>query len=124
MIGQHLDALHVVERADEACQLVEQRVVVGDAGHEHVAYPHGLARVRQVAGAIQNVAVGVAGEPPVAVVADMLEVEQHGVGVSHQFFKLREPRLAPREGLRRGVETGVDAALVGLGEELDEEIHL
>lgn len=54
----------------------------------------------------------------------MLDIEQHRVGVAHQFLKLSKPRFPSCEWLCRCVETGVDAPFVSLAEKLSESAHL
>ena len=48
MIGQHLDTLHIVERVNERAQAAKLVRVVGEAGYEHMAYPHRLADVAEI----------------------------------------------------------------------------
>ncbi len=124
MIGQHIHALHIGQRVEESPQPGEIVVAVGDAGDEHMTYPHRFVNVAQVAGAVENVAVGVLCQLAVLIVVYVLDVEQDSVGVLHQLFKLGKPRPLPCERLRRGVKTRVDAPLVSLAEEFREEVYL
>ena len=124
MIGQHVDALDVAQGLQEVAQPEEVFVPVGDLGHEHVANPYGLVNLREVAGTVENVPVGMAGELPVLLVVDVLDVQEQEVCDHHEPLEFREIGFTPGERLCRGVEAGVDAAFLRLGEQLCQEVDL
>ena len=75
MIGQHLDALHIAERVDKGPETVQLILIVGDARDKHVADPHRHAQFREAAGTVEDVLVAMAGELPVRLTVDMLQVK-------------------------------------------------
>ncbi len=86
--------------------------------------PHGNACIGKPARAIENILVGVACEPLVALGIHVFEIEQDEVGALHQPLKSGEKRLLTYKRLRRRIQASVDAATVRLLEERREEVDL
>ena len=124
MVGQHLDALHIAERVDESPQTAQLGLVVGDAGHKHMADPHRHAEVGEAAGTVEDVFIAMTGELTMRLRVDMLQVEEHGVGNLHQPQELAIEGFTPRKRLPCRVEAGIDAAAVGFLKEADETVDL
>ena len=58
------------------------------------------------------------------VLPDILNVQQHKIRACHQLPEFTEKRFPARKRLGRGVQAGMDAALLCFAEQLQEEIHL
>ncbi len=99
VVGQHLYALHIGERVDEAAKLRELLLAGSDAGDEDVANPNGLFYLGEITGAVEDGLVAVACEPAVLLAIDVLDVEQHQVGGLHQALELGEEGRLAGEGL-------------------------
>ena len=124
MVGEHFDLLDIVQTLDKFAGAVQVVVVVADAGHEHVAYPDGLADFVEVTEHVQVVIDGVARQFLVLCRVDNLEVNEQEVGGLHETFELAEVRLITNKAYTRRVNAGVDSRRLGRLEEFDEEIHL
>ena len=124
MIGQHIDALDVLERAQEVAKLREVIVVVGNTRHKDMTHPDGFSNLGEIARTIQDVLIGMVREFLMLQRIDMLDVEQEQVRVVHQLLEFAEKRLASGERLSAGVDTGVYAALLRLLEKLRQEVDL
>ena len=72
MVGQYLHPLHGVQAADEVGRSAQAVLVIGQAGHQHMADPQRHAQVGDVPGHGQDVGVVLAGEPAVALRVDLL----------------------------------------------------
>ena len=99
VVRQYIYPLDVAQRADERSELMQTVFVIGYTGNQHVAYPHGDTTLTQIASTVENVLIGVAREPSVLRITNVLDVEQHGIGYRHQLFKLAEERLVAPERL-------------------------
>lgn len=99
VVRQYIYTLDVAQRTDERSELMQTVFVIGYTGNQHVAYPHGDTTLAQIAGTVENILIGVAREPSVLSVTNVLDVEQHGIGYSHQLFKLAEEGLVAAERL-------------------------
>ena len=124
MIGQHIDALDVLERAQEMAKLREVVVVVGNTRHKDMTHPDGFRNIGEIARTIQDVLIGMVREFLMLQRIDMFDVEQEQVRVVHQLLEFAKKRLASGERLSAGVDTGVYAALLGLLEKLRQEVDL
>ena len=124
VIGQHVNALYVVERLEEIAQLQEIPVLVGDARNEDMANPYGLVNIAQVAGASEYVFIGMQRQFTVLFFVDVLDVEKNSIGDGHQTLEFFEEDSLFSEWLCRGVKTSADAPLAGFFEEFDEKVDL
>ena len=93
VIGQYLGLLHIGECVEELAKAAQLFIIIGDAWHEYVADPYGLACVAQIAGTVEYVVIGMACEPAVLLAVDVFDVEQYQVGTLHEALELREERL-------------------------------
>ena len=125
VVGQHLHPLHRFQAADEVCCFAQPFLVVGQTGHKDVPHPQRDAEVGDVPRHGKNVGVVFAGELPVALGVDLLEVKDHQIGVSHQAVERGKIRRVVRaERLPGGVQRRVHALGARQREELGQEVHL
>lgn len=115
MVGQHLDAADVRERADEGTRPPEVVFAVREAGHEDAADPDGRAEFGEVARTVENGRVVRARERAMRVRVEELEVKEHRVRRAQQSL-LRG--VAAQEAARRRVETRRRARRMRLLEEI------
>ena len=124
MIGQNLDALDIVQCLDEIAGALEVGIYVRDARNEDMADPDRDLVVGEPPQCFKDVLVAVGRELLVLDRIDVLDIGQHEIGRRHETLEVRIPGLLRRVGSKRGVEAGIDAALVGLLEELRHEGNL
>ena len=74
VVGQHLHPLHRFERADKVSRFAQPLLVIGQPGHKDVPHPQRDAEVGDVPRHGKDVGVVLAGELPVALRVDLLEV--------------------------------------------------
>ena len=124
MVGQNFYLLNVLQRVYGMAQLDELLLIGSDSRNQHVSNPNGLMDVGEIAGTIQYVLVAVTCKPTMLLAIDVLDVEQYQVGSLHQALELIKEWLLASKRLSSCVETGVDAATMGLLEQVDQKINL
>ena len=114
----------IVQVGNKAMQLFQLLLCLRDGGYLHLPYPHGYVLFRQIACAVEYVLVVHPCKFLVLTAVGVLDVQQYGIGHLQQGVKAVYPGVLAREALCRCVETGVDAPLLGLGEQVDAEVYL
>ena len=125
VVGQHLHPLHRPEGRDELRSPPQALLVVGQAGHQHMADPEGDTEVGDVARHRKDVGVVFSGELAVLLRVDLLQVEDDEAGGAHQPVKVGQiGRIVGAKGLTGGVEGRVHTLGAGQLEEGRQKLHL
>ena len=125
VIGQHVQRLHVFQMRDEPAELLLLPGVVGDAGDDHMADPERDVFALQILREREDALIAVAGQFPVRVGIDVLNVQHDQVGHVHQRVELLIVRAFPLAvGDAGGVDAGVNVLFLGQAEELQHEVDL
>ena len=126
VIGENFDTLDVVEGAQEGVEGTQRRLVVGVAGHEDMANPGLDAEVGQMASQSEDAGVVLSCESFVPCWVNVLDVKEDCVGGGQKAGDVggetADHSGSGREPAR--VEAGVDAAGVGLFEEVSYSLGL
>ena len=118
MEGQHFHPFHILHRRDEARHLRDVLGIVGEAGHQHEAYPDRLSHGGKALGEAERRLQFDARHPAIGVRIAALDVEQHQIDI------LEVVVIGAVAEEARCVEGGVQAHLLRRGEDAAGEAEL
>ena len=116
--GEHVHPLHIAEAGGIAGEGGDVIQLVGEAGHQHIAQPHGDAAFCQLFCKVEGGLQGLAGDQLVLLGVPGFDIEQHQVGIGQYGVVGIAAEVAG------GIEAGVQPHLLAAAEQGSGEIRL